>query len=493
MGFITQLGAVLQWDIMLLMILAVIIGIVIGILPGLGGSVALALLIPMTFGMSPEAAIVILISAYGSVTYGGSMTSILVNTPGEATSAATTFDGYPLMKQGKGGLAIVVAVICSALGGIVGFIILDLLIPVARGLVLAFSFPEFFMLSFLGLTVIAVVTRENTFKGLIAALIGLIIAFIGTDPILGNARLTFGTDYLWDGIPLIPLVIGIFAISEAFNLYKNDETFTTKFAVKNNVVVEGFKTVFSRFWLFLRSCLIGVLIGIIPGVGGSVASFMAYGSAVQTSKNPEKFGKGAIEGVIAPESANDSKEGGALLPTLAFGIPGSVGMAVFIGGLVMHGFTPGPKMLTTHIDIVYFMIAAAIVSKVVALVISLLIGPKLAFVTKIRGSLIAPGVIVLSLVGAYTYRGNFGDVVLALIFGIIGMLMVKYSFSRIPFIIAVVLGGLVESSFYQTMITHGIAGFFTRPITLVLLLLCIASLGWPLLSKKIAKKTNGGA
>jgi putative tricarboxylic transport membrane protein len=480
LGFLSQLDSLISLNLMLLMVGGVLLGLIIGILPGLGGSVALALLIPLTFGMSPEQAMVLLISAYGTVTYGGSMTAILINTPGEATNAATTFDGFPLAKQGKAGMAITVAVVCSALGGIIGFIVLD------------FSYPEFFMMAILGLTVIAVVTQGNTFRGLISALIGLMLSFIGTDPTLGIPRFTFGSSYLWDGIGLIPVIIGLFAITEAFVLYDQKTSIATDLKVKDKGILEGLTAITKNWWLFLRSCAIGIFIGLIPGVGGSVASFMSYGSAVQMSKNPEKFGKGAIEGVIAVESANDAKEGGALLPTLAFGIPGSAAMAVFIGGLIMHGLTPGPEMLTSNIDMSYFLIAAAIVSKVIALAVALLIGTRLVFITKIRGSLMAPGIIAISLVGAYTVNGNFNDIVVALMFGVIGLFMRKYSYSAIALIIALVLGGLVESSYYQTLTSFGPSGFFTRPISSVLLIITVFSLFWPFIKKKLQGSKSGG-
>ncbi|WP_102348694.1 tripartite tricarboxylate transporter permease [Bacillus sp. Marseille-P3661] len=492
MLLLNQFAEVFSLNLMMLMVFGVLIGLIIGILPGLGGSVALALLIPLTFGMSAQEAIVLLFSAYGTVTYGGSITAILINTPGEATNAATTFDGYPLAKQGKGGMAITVAVLCSALGGIIGFIALALLIPIARPIVMAFSYPEFFMLAIFGLTVIIVVTKGNVFRGIISALFGLLLAFIGTDPTMGLPRFTFGTTYLWDGLDIIPVIIGLFALTEAFSLFTQKTSTSSDIKVKDKGIAEGFSAVFRNFWLFIRSCLTGISIGMIPGVGGVVASFMAYGTAVQMSKNPEKFGKGAIEGVIAVESANDAKEGGAFLPTLAFGIPGSAAMAVFIGGLIMHGLAPGPEMLTTNIDTTYFLIAAAIMSKIVALIVALLIGTRLIFITKISGSLMAPGIIGISLVGAYAFRGNIGDVVVALLFGVIGMYMRKYSYSAIALIIALVLGGLVESSFHQTLISFGPSGFFTRPIALVLFILTVGSLALPTIKKKFQKPKDGG-
>lgn len=484
MGFLSQLGAVLQWDMMLLMTGSVMFGLIIGILPGLGGTIAMVLLIPLTFGLSPEAAIVVLLAAYGASNFGGSITSILINTPGDAVNAATTFDGYPLAKQGKAGMAITAAMVCSALGGLIGLVALDLMIPIARRLILAFSYPDFFMLAVFGLTVIATVTRGNTFRGLMSALLGLLLAYIGTDPIMGSDRFTFGLDYLWDGIDLIAVIIGLFAIGEAYTLSRQNQSIASDITVKSGISWEGITAVFKNYWLFLRSCFIGFSLGMVPGVGGVVASFMAYGTAVQMSKTPEKFGKGAIEGVIAVESANDAKEGGNLLPTLAFGIPGNSAMAVLMGGLIMHGLSPGPEMLTKNIDTTEFLIAAAVVGKFVAMALGLLFATRLIFLTKIRGSLMAPGIIAFGLVAAYGSGGKVGDVIVAALFGLLAVFMQKYGYSRIALIIALVLGKLLESSYHQSMATFGPSGFFTRPIALVLLSLTVFSLIWPLIRKK---------
>ena len=484
MGFLAQLGNVFQWDLMLIMTGSVMFGLIIGVLPGLGGTVAMVLLIPLTFGLSPEASIVLLLAAYGASNFGGSITSILINTPGDAGHAATTFDGYPLAKQGKAGMAITASMFCSALGGLVGLVVLDLMIPVARKLILAFSYPDFFMLAVFGLTVIASVTQGNTFRGLISALFGLLLAFVGTDPILGSDRFTFGMDYLWDGIDLIAVIIGLFAIGEAYTLSRQNESIASDIEVKSGISWEGITAVIKNYWLFLRSCFIGIYIGMIPGVGGVVASFLAYGTAVQMSKTPEKFGKGAIEGVIAVESANDAKEGGSLLPTLAFGIPGNAAMAVLMGGLMMHGLSPGPEMLTKNIDTTEFLIAAAIVGKFVAMALGLLFATRLIFLTKIRGSLMAPGIIVFALIGAYGSGGKLGDVIVAALFGLIAVFMQKYGYSRISLIIALVLGKLFESSYHQSMTTFGVSGFFTRPIALVLLSITVFSLIWPFIRKK---------
>ncbi len=485
MGFLSQLGAVFHWDLMLIMVGSVMFGLIVGVLPGLGGTIAMVLLIPLTFGMSPEASIVLLLAAYGASNFGGSITSILINTPGDAVNAATTFDGYPLAKQGKAGMAITASMFCSALGGLVGLVVLDLMIPVARKLILAFSYPDFFMLAVFGLTVIAVVTRGNTFRGLISALFGLLLAYVGTDPIVGGERFTFGVDYLWDGIDLVAVITGLFAVGEAYTLSQQKESIASDIEVKSGISWEGITAVVKNYWLFLRSCFIGIYLGMVPGVGGVVASFMAYGTAVQMSKTPEKFGKGAIEGVIAVESANDAKEGGNLLPTLAFGIPGNSAMAVLIGGLMMHGLSPGPEMLTKNIDTTEFLIAAAVVGKFVAMALGLMFGTRLIFLTKIRGNLMAPGIVAFALVAAYGAGGKLGDVIVAAVFGAIGVFMQKYGYSRISLIIALVLGGLLESSYHQSMTTFGASGFFTRPIALTLFAIAVFSLVWPVVRNKI--------
>ncbi len=484
MGFLSQLGAVFQWDLMLIMFGSVMYGLVIGVLPGLGGTIAMVFLIPLSYGMRPEAAIVLLLSCYGASNFGGSITAILINTPGDAVNAATQFDGYPLAKQGKAGMAITAAMIASALGGLVGLVALDLLLPVARKLILAFSYPDFFMLAVFGLTIIAAVTRGNTFRGLISALLGLLLCYVGTEPILGGERFTLGVDYLSDGIDLIAVIIGLFAIGEAYTLSRRNESIASDIDVKSGISWEGVTAVMKNYWLFLRSCFIGFSLGVIPGVGGVVASFMAYAMAVKMSKTPEKFGTGAIEGVIAVETANDAKEGGNLLPTLAFGIPGNAAMAVLMGGLMIHGLSPGPEMLTKHIDITEFLIAAAIVGKFVAMALGLLFATRLVFLTKIRCSLMAPGIVVFGLIGAYGSSGKLGDVIVAALFGLGAVFMQKYGYSRIALIIALVLGKLLEASFHQTMTAFGASGFFTRPIALVLLFGVVLSLVWPFIRKK---------
>ena len=465
------------------MIFGALLGLVIGALPGLGGGMALALLLPLTYSMDPGMAVVLLIAAYGANPLGGSIPAILINTPGSAENASTTLDGFPMAKQGRAGEAIGAAMMSSALGTILGFLVLIALIPVAKQLVLAFSYPEFFMLAVFGLTVIAMVTKGNRARGLIAAGVGLLIAFIGLDPVFGNPRFTFGSLRLEDGISLIPVVIGLMALSEAIKLYSKGSTVAEDSKMKVEGLMEGFKQSFIHWKIVVRSSVIGIIIGAIPGPGSTVAGFMAYGQAAQFSKEPQRFGKGAVEGVIASEASHNAKEGGSFLPTMAFGIPGTSSMAILMGALILHGIAPGPDMLTRNVDIVYLIIVGWLFGGIVTAIGGSIAGKYLVGITKIPSRYIAPGIIILAVVGVYSISQSYMDVVITIIFGLIGYQMRKFGFSRVALVIGLVLGSLAETSFLQTMQAFGWMGFITRPISLVLVLLTVAALLYPLWQK----------
>lgn len=470
----------LEWPNPPLIVVGVVFGMLIGMLPGLAGGVALALLVPVTFTMEPQTAVLFLIAAYSPAGFGGMLTSILVNTPGSPENAATTFDGYPMARQGRAPTAIGAATAASFLGGLVGTVLLILLVPVAHRFVLAFSYPEFFMMSVFGLTVIAVVTRGRTYKGLISAGIGFLLAFVGLGPSAASPRFTAGLLYLWDGIPVIPAIIGLFAGAEVLALYGEGRSIgraNGNLLTAASTFAGGVKDTLRHWVLVLRSSVIGTVIGVVPGVGGSVASFLAYGQAAQTSKTPERFGRGAVEGVIAAESANDAKEGGSLLPTVAFGIPGSVGMAILMGALVLHGVAPGPTLITEHADLVYALIMGMVAAKLIAPFVTWLVSKRALHLTRVRPEVVTPVVVVAALVGAYTVRVQILDVAVALIFAYVGHAMEKHGFSRVALVIALILGGLVETSYHQTVAAFGgVSGFVTRPISAALVVLCLASL-----------------
>jgi putative tricarboxylic transport membrane protein len=496
-GLAQGLALILTPHGVLMLGLGVVVGLVFGAIPGLGGTTAIALFIPLTYGMPAHDAMALAGGIMGAVAFGGSITAILLNTPGTPMSAATCFDGYPLAQQGKSGMAIGAAGLSSSLGGLCGVVILVLLVPFARELVLAFGPPEFFMMALLGLSSIAASTGGMFLRGLIAAAAGLMMAFVGYDSVSGGNRFMFGIEYLWDGIPLVPTLIGLFAIAEMIKLAIEGGTVvrTQEFGRRIVGVREGIAAVFRNWATVLRGSAIGVFIGIIPGVGGTVASFLAYSVTRQVSKHPDTFGKGEIQGVIGPEAAINAKDGGALVPTLAFGIPGSAEMAVFLGLLVLHGLDPGPLLLIQHEGVVFSLIVALTLSCILATVLGLAVTRWLSLITLVDVHILVPAVIAVSLVGAYALDNKLGDVVVAAAAGVLGYLMIRFDYPRVTMVIALVLGDLAERSFYQTMqITNGSwSVYVTRPLSAILLLLTLLSLSVPALRLALARRRGGGA
>jgi len=471
--FFVTLVDMLRWPGIILLISGSIIGMIFGAIPGLSGTTAIVVLIPMTFGMEPSTAMLWLGAAYGAATYGGAIPSILINTPGEAPNAATVIDGFPMSQKGKAGIALGAAATASTLGGVIGLLVTLLLIPLLTKFLMSFSYQEFFMMAFLGLCIIAVLGEGTLIKGLAAGGLGIMLSFIGFDPIDSVLRYTFGIEYLWDGIPVVPALFGLLAIGEIMDLIIQEKTIASPQATQSEQgqVWMGVMETFKNIPLVLRSSALGTFIGAIPGVGGTVAGFFAYMQAKKTCKNSETFGQGDVRGVIAPEAANDAKEGGALLPTLAFGIPGSAAMAVFLGALTLHGLDVGQDIFVTHLDVVYMLIMAMLGCHMVAAVIGLLVADKVAILTRIRPTLFGPIIFVICLIGSFALRNSMGDAFMTILFGLLGYEMRKFGFSRIALILGLLLGGMAERSFRQVLMSEsGIAGFFTRPISLVLFL-----------------------
>lgn len=481
------------WNLLFLM-LGVVVGVVFGIIPGLGGATAIALLLPLTFGMQAEQAITLMGGVMGAVTIGGSITAILLNTPGTAPNAATCFDGYPLTRQGKAGVAIGAAVTSSSIGGVIGAVILMMLLPVAKNIILFFGPPAYFMLALLGLTALTAAS-SNLLRGLIGACLGLFIGFVGYDDLGGVTRYTGGIDYLWDGLSIVPVLIGLFAIAEMLKLYvdggtiaKSDETQS----VGVSGAFEGIRSAFRHFKVILSGSAIGSVIGTVPGVGGTVASFLSYSFTQQTSKDKDKFGNGDVRGVIAPEASNNAKDGGALIPTLAFGIPGSAEMALFLGVLVLHGMDPGPMLLLEREFTIFVLILALLAATVASGVIVLLTARYLIKVTYIDTSILIPSVIVVSLVGAYALHNSIGDVFAAAFFGVLGYLMHRFDYPRITLVIALVLGGLMERNYFQTSLMYRgdwSKAFGDLPFV-ILLAMVVLALATPMISKAI-KRSRG--
>ena len=429
----------------------------------------------------------------GATSFGGSITAILLNTPGTAPNAATTFDGYPLAQQGRAGEAIGASATASAMGGLIGLVTLMLFIPLAKEIVLLFGPVEFLLLTILGLVAIAVSSRGKLLRGLIAGGFGLIFAFVGVDTVSGHTRFTLETDYLWDGIPLVPTLTGLFAISQMIELsLKGGSVVTERVNIGNLTGLwQGVVAVFKHWTVLLRGSLIGTIIGAIPGLGGTVASFIAYTSTVQSSRDPSSFGKGNIIGVIAPESANNAKDGGSLVPTVAFGIPGSAETAVFLGILVLHGIDPGPTLLLENEREVYGLIIALTLSAVGASLIGLLTARWLVKITFVNVNILVPLVVTISLTGVYVLEGKPGDVILALVMGIVGYLMIRFDYPRLTLVIALVLGETAERSFHQSLMIsdYNIVGLITeRPQAVFLVFATLLTLLLPALRKR--KKLN---
>lgn len=473
----------------------VMLGLCFGVIPGLGGTTALALLIPVTYGMPSLDAMYLAGGVMGATSFGGSITAILLNTPGTAPNAATTFDGYPLARQGKAGLAIGASAAASALGGLIGLFTLLLFIPLAKDVVLSFGPAEFFLLTILGLAAIAVSVRGKLLRGLIAGGVGLIFAFVGSDAITGDIRFSAGVDYLWDGIPLVPTLTGMFAISQMIELGLKGGSVATASSQATNMKITGVGagvlSVFKHWPVLLRGSAIGTIIGAIPGLGGTVAAFLAYSSTVQTDRDPESYGKGNIRGVIAPESANNAKDGGSLIPTVAFGIPGSAETALFLAILVLHGMDPGPSILLYNEREIYGLIVALTVSAVGASLIGLLVARWLVLITWIDVGIVVPFVIAISLTGVYVLDGRMADVLLTVIMGMLGYLMIRFDYPRLTLVIALVLGETAERSFHQVRLIsdgHVLDFMLARPVSVILIVATVITFFLPMARKVMAAR-----
>jgi len=491
-AFVEAFGFLTRVDVIALLVLGHIIGLVFGALPGLSGVIALSVMIPFSYGMEPIPAMFFFTGMMGSIVFGGSISAILINTPGTAVNAATCFDGFPMTRRGEGNKALGISATASGLGAIFGLLVLFAVMPIMRQVVLLFGPPEFFMLVLFGLVTVAFAARGNMAKGLVAAGLGVLISLIGYSGVFGILRFNFGSEYLWDGFKLVPFFIGIFAISELITLAIKGGRVAEERLEARGSVVDGIKEVFRYPVTFFRSSAIGTLIGIIPGVGGVVANFLSYTTAIQTSKHPETFGTGDPEGVIAAESANNAKDGGALIPTVAFGIPGSAEMAVLLGAFILHGLTPGPMLIRDNMEIVWALLLGLLISNILASSVGLLAANQLVKLTFINVHQIIPIVMVLCLVGAFAVRGNIWDVMLAVVAGFFGYGMKKFGFPVVCLVIGYILGHLAEVAFHQSlMIAYGsYTIFFTHPIALTLFILVFVVLLLPFVMSRLAKRRS---
>lgn len=479
-AIVSGLTALLTPQSILFMIIGVVYGLIIGILPGLGGIVAMALLLPFTYGFEKAATLALLIGAHISTVWGDSVTSILFNVPGAAKALPLCFDGYPMTQQGKATRALAASVTAAFMGGLIGAFFLAISIPVVRPLMLALGPSEYLMMALWGLTIIATFSEGSLLKGMTAATLGVLVAFIGMDIVTATPRFTFGINFLMDGISFPVAMIGMFAVSEMMKLYVKGASIVDRNLVQENSTrMEGVKDAFRHWGLVVRSSILGLWIGVLPGVGATVGGLAAYAQAVQTSKTPERFGKGAVEGVIAPDATMAANEGGGLLPTLAFGIPGGESMAILLVAFVSLGIVPGPEMLTKNLDLVFSLVWIIVLASALVTVIGMIMIPTLARLPTLHVNLMVPMVLSVCLVGAYATRSHIEDVVVAAAFGFLGYQMDKYRYSRANFIIGMVLATMIERNLHISLSLHGNFFIFTQPITLVMFIFIIVTTALP--------------
>src|SRR5574341_237928 len=478
---------VLQWKALAFMMLGVGLGFWVGLLPGLGGATTLALMLPFIYTMQPVEAFAFLLGMHSVTATTGDITSVLFGVPGEASSAATILDGYAMAKKGEAGRALGAALASSLVGALIGAFALAAAVPVVRPLVLTFGSPELFMLAIVGLAFIASLSSQGgrgMLRGFLAGALGLFFATVGQDPQAGVARYTLDTLYLWQGLDLVPLLVGIFAIPEIIDLVARGTSIAGQLPAGriSRGAFEGVKDTFRHFWLTIRCSLIGTFIGIMPGLGGSVAQWMAYGHAVQSARNTEErkgFGQGDVRGVLGPGAANNSKEGGSLIPTVAFGVPGSTAMAILLGGFVLLGLVPGPDMLSKHLTVTYSMVWTIVIANVVTVVVCFAFLDHLARLTTVRGGILVPLILVLVFIGSYTSNNHYGDLVVTLVFGAIGYFMVLAGWPRAPFVLGLVLGKIAENYLYISVARYE-AAWMTRPVVLVLIAIAAAVIIYPM-------------
>lgn len=484
---------ILEPQALFILFAGTVAGLIVGALPGLSSTMGVALAIPLTFGMDPKMGLMLLGAVYCSSVYGGSLTAILLRTPGTDASIATTFDGFPMTQQGLAGKAIGISTTASLVGGLISAVALLFIAPFLARMALKFGPSEYFLVGIFGLSVIISVSSGSYLKGLIAGFFGLLIATTGMDNFTGYPRFIFNNDSLLDGIPILPALIGLFSLSQAIKIAVSEQksiiTNPGSLTISDRILPE--KKDLQRTWkTILRSSIIGVIVGIMPGAGTSIASFISYNEAKRASKEPESFGKGNIEGVAAPEAANNAVTGGSLIPTLTLGIPGNAVTAVFIGGLTIQGLIPGPNLFIKYGEITYTLILSLFVANIMFWVIGIAFAKQFVKIVKTPTKILAPIICVLSVIGSFAIRNNFFDVWLLFGFGILGYFMERFKISQAPIVLALVLGPMVEAELRRTLVLfHGsLLPVLFRPISLFILVLIVISVIFPLIREFRQKK-----
>jgi putative tricarboxylic transport membrane protein len=480
-----------NWSTFSLMIIGIAIGFVVGILPGLGGPTAMALMLPFVFKMSAVEAFAFLLGMTAVTATTGDITSVLFGVPGEPTTASTIVDGHAMARNGEAGRALGAVLMSSLVGAIFGALAIAVAIPIVRPLVLSFGSPEFFMLSLLGISFVAALSGEDILKGMVSGGIGLMLATIGLDPISGIQRYTFGQLFLWDGIGLVPITIGFYAIPETIELAVLGTSIATQEVSALGGVMEGVKDTFRHFWVVIRCSALGTITAIIPGMGAATTQWLAYAHAVQSSPNKERFGKGAVEGVLGPGAANNSTLGGSLITTIAFGVPASVIMAILLGAFIIQGIVPGPDMLIPepkgHLSLTFSFVWVIILSNIITVAICFLFLEPLARITQVRGGIIIPIILVLIYLGAFAEKNAFEDMLVVLFFGGLGWVMEKLEWPRPPVLLGLVLGPLAENRLFLSSDNYGLA-WLGRPGVLIIFAITLLGIIYPILKNRREEK-----
>jgi TctA family transporter len=459
-------------------------GLILGIVPGIGGLAGTAMLLPFTFGMDPYSAFALLLGLGATTATGDPIPAVLFGVPGGAASAATVLDGFPMAKRGEAGRALSAAYMSSMMGGIFGAMLLAVSIPILRPVMLYLGSPELLAFSVLGISMVAVLSGSAPLRGVAAGCLGIMIAMIGSDPQTGTLRWTMDSLYLWDGLPLTPILLGLFALPELCDLLIARTTISKEIDKKNiyKGQWQGVKDCFDNWWLIVRCSWIGGGIGSIPGISASVVDWLAYGHALKTEKGAHlTFGKGDVRGVIASESSNNAKEGGALVPTLAFGVPGSATMAILLGAFLIHGLVPGPDMLHKNLDITYAMVWSVALANILGAGACYAFSPQFARLATLRYTLILPAVLSIVYIGAFEASRSWGDLFALLLFGVFGWVMKQYKWPRPPLVLGLVLGDSIERYMFISIERYSYTWLF-RPVVAILLLMAIVGVVRPFIS-----------
>ena len=467
---------ILSWPAFGYLLLGIGLGVFFGMVPGLSGLSGMAILLPFTFDLAPYEAMALLMGMYAITSTSDTISSVLLGVPGTAGSQATIMDGYPLAKKGEAARAFGAAYTVSAFGGVVGAILLVISIPILSPLVLSFGAPEFFLLGVLGMAMVGALSGSAPAKGILVGLFALQLSMMGYSPQDGIPRYWFNTPYLLEGLPIVPCVLGLFSLPEVVELAVRRGSLA-EVPEMGKGMWDGVRDAARNWWLALRCAVIGAYVGFIPGLGASIVDWVAYGHAVQSNKDPEaQFGKGEIRGVIAPESANNAMKGGSLIPTIAFGIPGSATMAILLGAFLIHGIYPGPELLSTRLDVTFSVIWALVIANIITAVVLMGCTTQLAKVTTIRGSLIIPIILVLVFMGSWMATQDLGDWVVLVSAGALGYLMKRWGWPRPPIALGIVLGPIMERYLDIAVSRYGWTWVWQRPIVIILIFMTLATL-----------------